>query len=120
VRGPCAVSSWLLALGRAQVGCSRAAGEKLRFTAAEPLNGHSRRRPGQVLRGVIFGICVLPAPLLAAAPALAEGPQRSATPSVDPEIGYAHEQVRAGGLDTMTVSLVNHGRRIWTTRPACT
>jgi hypothetical protein len=61
------------------------------------------------LRSVLVGICVLPATLLAAAPALAEGPQRSATPSVTAEIGYAHEQVQAGGQDTMTVNLVNHG-----------
>ena len=61
------------------------------------------------LRSVLVGICVPPVAFLAAAPALAEGPQRSATPSVTAEIGYAHEQVRAGGQDTMTVSLVNHG-----------
>ena len=61
------------------------------------------------LRSVLVGTCVLPATLLAAAPALAEGPQRSATPSVTAEIGYAREQVQAGGQDTMTVSLVNHG-----------
>lgn len=61
------------------------------------------------LRSVLVGICILPAPLLAAVPALAAGPQHSATPSVTAEIGYAHEQVQAGGRDTMTVSLVNHG-----------
>jgi hypothetical protein len=61
------------------------------------------------LRSVLVGFCALSVALLAAAPASAEGPQRSATPSVTAEIGYAHEQVQAGGQDTMTVSLVNHG-----------
>lgn len=68
-----------------------------------------------LLRSVLVGACGLPAVLLAvaatAAPAMASeaGPQRSATPNVTAEIGYARATVHPGDQDTMTVSLINHG-----------
>lgn len=68
------------------------------------------------LRSVLVGACGLPAVLLTAVPAMAStvaindvGPQRSATPNVTAEIGYARAQVHPGDQDTMTVSLINHG-----------
>jgi hypothetical protein len=63
------------------------------------------------LRSVLVGACALPVIVFAALPATASdaGPQRSATPNVTAEIGYARAQVHPGDQDTMTVSLVNHG-----------
>jgi uncharacterized membrane protein YgcG len=63
------------------------------------------------LRSVLVGACALPVVVLAALPATASdaGPQRSATPNVTAEIGYARAQVHPGDQDTMTVSLINHG-----------
>lgn len=73
-----------------------------------------------LLRSVLVGACGLPAVLLAVAatavPAAAStvlmnnvGPQRSATPNVTAEIGYARATVHPGDQDAMTVSLINHG-----------
>ncbi len=63
------------------------------------------------LRSVLVGACALPVIVFAALPAMASdaGPQRSATPNVTAEIGYARAQVHPGDQDTMTVSLINHG-----------